>query len=93
MYHPGFASAWLSKSPTDDLMSYIGDGDWFKIMVVTGRTEQSLDYSHPDIAIGYDPLKIVWGTYRADSVSSAPNHPWTPECPSIIRLTLWRLEL
>ncbi|KXX76303.1 Cellulose-growth-specific protein [Madurella mycetomatis] len=67
MYHPGFASAWLSKSPTDNLKSYTGDGDWFKIMVVTGRTEQSLDYSHPDLAIGYDPLKIVWGTYRADS--------------------------
>ncbi|GAB1315429.1 hypothetical protein MFIFM68171_05639 [Madurella fahalii] len=67
MYHPGFASAWLSKSPTDDLNSYTGDGDWFKIMVVTGRTEQSLDYSHPDLAIGYDPLKVVWATYRADS--------------------------
>ncbi|KAK0745010.1 glycoside hydrolase [Apiosordaria backusii] len=66
MYHPGYASAWLSKSPTDDLNSYTGDGDWFKILIVTGRTERSLDFTHPDMAL-YDKLKAVWGTYRADS--------------------------
>ncbi|CAH0002245.1 unnamed protein product [Clonostachys byssicola] len=67
MYHPGFASAWLSKSTTDDLESYAGDGDWFKILSVTGRTEQSLDYSDPESAPYYDVFKSVWGTYRVGS--------------------------
>lgn len=69
MYHPGFASAWLSKSPTDDLDSYTGDGDWFKILVVTGRTDQSLDYSDPENEKLYDPYKSPWGTFRLTSVS------------------------
>lgn len=72
MYHPGFASAWLSKSTTDDLESYAGDGDWFKILSVTGRTEQSLDYSDPEWAPYYDVFKSVWGTYRVSSVSDSP---------------------
>jgi hypothetical protein len=67
MYHPGFASAWLSKSPSDDLDTYTGDGDWFKILSVTGRTEQSVDFSDPVLAPFYDPFKAVWGTFRADS--------------------------
>ncbi|KAI2632439.1 glycoside hydrolase [Hypomontagnella submonticulosa] len=67
MYHPGFASAWLSKAPTDDLDSYTGEGDWFKILSVTGRTEQSLDWSLPEHAKYYDKIKAVWGTYRLDS--------------------------
>jgi hypothetical protein len=67
MYHPGFASAWLSKSPTDDLTAYMGDGDWFKILTVTGRTEQSLDYNLPENAQFYDYFKSVWGTFRLDS--------------------------
>ncbi|RYP26757.1 hypothetical protein DL768_011592 [Monosporascus sp. mg162] len=66
MYHPGFASAWLSKAPTEDLHAYNGDGDWFKILVVTGRTEQSIDLSDPENN-PYDPMKAIWGTYRADS--------------------------
>lgn len=65
MYHPGFASAWLSKPPGDDLNAYTGDGDWFKIMSVTGRTEQSVDFSDP--AIPHDRAKDMWGTYSAES--------------------------
>ncbi|KAF2649429.1 lytic polysaccharide monooxygenase [Lophiostoma macrostomum CBS 122681] len=30
-YHPGPAQVWLSRAPSDDLKSYHGDGDWFKI--------------------------------------------------------------
>ncbi|GAP87380.1 putative cellulose-growth-specific protein [Rosellinia necatrix] len=67
MYHPGFASAWLSKAPSDDLDAYLGDGDWFKILSVTNRTKQSLDFSDPWAAQYYDPLKAAWGTYRLDS--------------------------
>ncbi|RYO77278.1 hypothetical protein DL766_006384 [Monosporascus sp. MC13-8B] len=66
VYHPGFASAWLSKSPIDDLHAYTGNGDWFKILAVTGRTEQSIDLSDPENN-PYDPLKAIWGTYRVDS--------------------------
>lgn len=69
MYHPGFASAWLSKSPVDDLDKYQGDGDWFKILSVTDRTEQSLDYSDPRWAPYKDMFKSPWGTYMLDSVS------------------------
>lgn len=65
MYHPGFASAWLSKSPTDDLNAYTGDGDWFKILSVTNRTEQSIPVEK--VA---DKVKGVWGTFNSDSVSS-----------------------
>lgn len=72
MYHPGFASAWLSKAPTDDLDSYTGDGDWFKILQVTGVTDQSLDYTDPENEKYYDVFKSVWGTFRVDSVSDQP---------------------
>ncbi|KAI0856166.1 lytic polysaccharide monooxygenase [Xylaria cubensis] len=67
MYHPGFASAWLSKAPSDDLDAYTGDGDWFKILSVTNRTEQSLNFSDPWAAQYYDQFKAIWGTYRLDS--------------------------
>ena len=30
-YHPGPAQVWLSRAPNDDLRTYQGDGDWFKI--------------------------------------------------------------
>lgn len=30
-FHEGPGSAWLSRAPKDDLKSYQGDGDWFKI--------------------------------------------------------------
>ncbi|RYP22182.1 hypothetical protein DL765_001830 [Monosporascus sp. GIB2] len=66
IYHQGFASAWLSKSPVDDLHAYTGNGDWFKILVVTGRTEQSVDLSDP-VYHPYDPGKAIWGTYLVDS--------------------------
>ncbi|KAI2629176.1 glycoside hydrolase [Hypomontagnella submonticulosa] len=67
IYHPGPLSAWLSKSPTDDLDSYAGDGDWFKILSVTNRTEQSLDFSLPENKKDYDPLKADWGSWNLDS--------------------------
>jgi hypothetical protein len=67
MYHPGFGSAWLSKSPVDDLNEYQGDGDWFKILSVTSRTEQSLDYSDPKWAPYNDRFKAPWGTFMLDS--------------------------
>ncbi|KAF2799745.1 lytic polysaccharide monooxygenase [Melanomma pulvis-pyrius CBS 109.77] len=67
IYHPGFASAWLSKSPTDDLNLYTGDGDWFKILSVTGRTEQSLDFSAPENKKLYDQFKAIWGTFNVQS--------------------------
>ena len=67
MYHPGFASAWLSKAPGDDVDAYKGDGDWFKILQVVGRTGQSANLSDP--TIGHDPAKIMWGTFNSDSVS------------------------
>lgn len=31
IYHAGPANAYLSRAPDDDLESYLGDGDWFKI--------------------------------------------------------------
>ncbi|KAK7229298.1 hypothetical protein V2G26_001468 [Clonostachys chloroleuca] len=37
------------------------------ILSVTGRTEQSLDYSDPESAPYYDVFKSVWGTYRVGS--------------------------
>lgn len=69
MYHPGFASAWLSKSPVDDLGEYQGDGEWFKILSVTSRTEQSLDFTDPAYSQWNDPFKTPWGTFQLDSVS------------------------
>ncbi|PVI00683.1 lytic polysaccharide monooxygenase [Periconia macrospinosa] len=37
LYHPGPATAWLSRAP-GLLDEYEGDGDWFKILSVVGRT-------------------------------------------------------
>ncbi|KAI9150071.1 hypothetical protein HJFPF1_09825 [Paramyrothecium foliicola] len=67
MYHPGFASAWLSKAPNDDLDSYTGDGDWFKILNVVNRTEQSVDFTDPYYKPHSDPLRYPWGTFLASS--------------------------
>ncbi|KAH8586673.1 hypothetical protein B0O99DRAFT_748143 [Bisporella sp. PMI_857] len=67
MYHPGFASAWLSKTPSGNLDTYTGDGDWFKILSVTDRAEQSLNFSDPYFAPYYDQFKSLWGSYRPDS--------------------------
>jgi len=62
-YHPGPGSAWLSKAPNDDLDSYTGDGDWFKILEVVGRTEQSMPIL-PDPT--YKHL-YQWGLYLSSS--------------------------
>ncbi|KAI0376621.1 glycoside hydrolase [Hypomontagnella monticulosa] len=67
IYHPGPVSAWLSKSTTDDLDAYKGDGDWFKILSVTNRTEQSMDFSLPENARLYDKDKADWGAWMLDS--------------------------
>jgi len=62
LYHPGPATAWLSAAPRS-LDEYTGDGDWFKILSVVGRTEQSMQ---PDDEYYW---KHQWGTYQAKSVS------------------------
>jgi hypothetical protein len=62
LYHPGPATAWLSKAP-GKLDEYEGDGEWFKILSVVGRTEQSVV---PDDDYYW---KQQWGTYEARSVS------------------------
>jgi AA9 family protein len=68
MYHPGIGSAWLSRSESGDLDSYEGDGDWFKILQIVGRTEQSLDFAAENNKKLFDPYKSLWGTFNADSV-------------------------
>ncbi|KAF2647147.1 lytic polysaccharide monooxygenase [Lophiostoma macrostomum CBS 122681] len=63
LYHPGPASAWLSKAPDDDLDAYTGDGDWFKILSVITRTNQSIPITSAVLA----PFQAQWGTYLATS--------------------------
>jgi hypothetical protein len=60
LYHPGPATAWLSKAP-GSLDEYTGDGDWFKILSVVGRTSQS---EPPNDEMYW---KHQWGTYQAKS--------------------------
>ncbi|KAF2269512.1 hypothetical protein CC78DRAFT_575077 [Lojkania enalia] len=72
IYHPDFASAWLSKSPLDDLSRYTRDGNWFKILQVVSRMERSLDFTKPDYSSLYDPAKAIWGTLNVDSASLSP---------------------
>ncbi|KAJ4286683.1 hypothetical protein N0V90_012935 [Kalmusia sp. IMI 367209] len=60
LYHPGPATAWLSAA-LGDLNDYKGDGEWFKILSVVGRTEQS---EVPDDEYYW---KHQWGTYQAKS--------------------------
>jgi hypothetical protein len=67
MYHPGFASAWISKAPDGDLDSYLGDGDWVKILSVTKRTEQSVDLTSDYWKKFVDSMKAPWGTYLSQS--------------------------
>ena len=62
LYHPGPATAWLSPAP-GSLNQYAGDGEWFKILSVVGRTEQS---EPPNDEYFW---KHQWGTYQAKSVS------------------------
>ncbi|KAF2687844.1 lytic polysaccharide monooxygenase [Lentithecium fluviatile CBS 122367] len=66
-YHPGFAGVWMSRSTVESLDGYAGDGDWFKILQITGRTEQSIDFSLPGNASRMDRSKTVWGTYLIES--------------------------
>ncbi|KAH8729036.1 glycoside hydrolase [Phaeosphaeriaceae sp. PMI808] len=77
LYHPGPATAWLSLSP-GPLDTYTGDGPWFKIESVVGRTAQS--------EIPNDELywKHQWGTYQAKSWRfNIP--PTTPEGEYLLR--------
>ncbi|KAF2008894.1 lytic polysaccharide monooxygenase [Aaosphaeria arxii CBS 175.79] len=67
IYHPGFGSVWMSKSPHDDVDRYEGDGDWFKILQIVGRTEQSLDFEDPGNKNLYDRYKAMWGTFNVQS--------------------------
>ncbi|KAF2655703.1 lytic polysaccharide monooxygenase [Lophiostoma macrostomum CBS 122681] len=67
LYHPGPATAWLSKAP-GDLDTYEGDGDWFKILSVVNRTAQSVP---PNDEYYW---KHQWGTYQATN--------WTFEIPT-----------
>ncbi|KAJ4303566.1 hypothetical protein N0V90_002465 [Kalmusia sp. IMI 367209] len=71
MYHPNFASAWLSKVEDGNLDAYKGDGDWYKIHQTAGRTSQSLDFNDPANKPRYDAMKALWGTYGVTSVSSS----------------------
>lgn len=73
LYHPGPATVWLSKAP-GDLNKYQGDGDWFKILSVVGRTEQS------EVPNDEYYWKHQWGTYQAKSVSSYHHFSSFPEC-------------
>lgn len=68
MYHPGFASAWLSRVPDGDLEASKGDGDWYKIFSLVQPSEQSHDWSSPEWAPSKDMFKSLWGTYLLDSV-------------------------
>ena len=77
--HPGPLAVYMSRAPDGTAASdYTGDGDWFKILNVTGRTEQSLDYSLPENEGFYDQLKSRWGTFRLDSVRNATLTPTLP---------------
>jgi hypothetical protein len=61
LYHPGPATAWLSKAP-GNLDEYVGDGEWFKILSVVGRTTQSVPPNDDMV------WKHQWGTYQATNV-------------------------
>ncbi|KAH7395247.1 glycoside hydrolase [Phaeosphaeria sp. MPI-PUGE-AT-0046c] len=58
LYHPGPATAWLSAAP-GAIGEYEGDGEWFKILSVVGRTAQSVP---PNDEYYW---KHQWGTYQA----------------------------
>ncbi|KAJ4287694.1 hypothetical protein N0V90_012397 [Kalmusia sp. IMI 367209] len=62
LYHPGPLTVWLSKAPNDDLDSYTGDGDWFKILQVIERTEQSIELDKRVLFQEY-PSTRQWGAY------------------------------
>ncbi|PVI00509.1 lytic polysaccharide monooxygenase [Periconia macrospinosa] len=66
MYHPGVASAWLSKV-TGDLNQYLGDGEWVKIMQTREREAQSVDFTKEENKLLYNQMKSLWATFQADS--------------------------
>lgn len=67
IFHQGPLSFWLSKSTSDDLSQYQGDGDWFKIGSVTGRTKDS-----PPLNKNAPKMSALWGTYWAENVGNIP---------------------
>lgn len=77
LYHPGPATAWLSRAP-GVLQDYEGNGDWFKILSVVGRTEQSVP---PDDNMVW---KHQWGMYQATNWTFAIP-PSTPTGDYLLR--------
>ncbi|KAF2829115.1 hypothetical protein CC86DRAFT_436897 [Ophiobolus disseminans] len=60
LYHPGPASAWLSRVPaSSSLDTYAGEGDWFKIHSAVRRTPQSVPPTDAYV------WKHQWATYQA----------------------------
>ncbi|KAI7362435.1 hypothetical protein KC354_g7271 [Hortaea werneckii] len=57
--HPGPAQVYFSKAPGDDVQSYAGDGDWFKV-------REALLCSSP--AAGADLTKDAWCTWGEDGI-------------------------
>ncbi|KAI7262744.1 hypothetical protein KC345_g9335 [Hortaea werneckii] len=57
--HPGPAQVYFSKAPGDDVQSYAGDGDWFKV-------REALLCSSP--AAGADLTKEAWCTWGEDGI-------------------------
>ncbi len=53
-WHPGPAQIYLSRAPNDDLQSYKGDGDWFKIAYAG-----PLDDSHWSIYPGKSDVHLL----------------------------------
>jgi len=45
-YHPGAAQVWLSRAPNDELKSYHGDGDWFKVAYAGPRDNSNWKLWH-----------------------------------------------
>ncbi|KAI7542645.1 hypothetical protein KC331_g7852 [Hortaea werneckii] len=58
--HPGPAQVYFSKAPGDDVQSYAGDGDWFKV-------REALLCSSP--AAGADLKTDAWCTWGEDGIS------------------------
>lgn len=51
IWHPGPATAWMSKAPGGDLDGYKGDDDWFKIDAIGGRDGMHWDISDYKVSI------------------------------------------
>jgi hypothetical protein len=65
IFHQGPLSFWLSKSTTNELSQYQGDGEWFKIGSVTSRTKDS-----PELSKNAPKMSAIWGTYWAENVGT-----------------------